>query len=1075
MENGSICKNDEFRKLNPNAKCFMPIKITNFCFNPSCIANFQNTSCKTDPMNGSTASPYFFVLILSVFIIYAMIISENLSFITEPNYANRTIIPESNLSMEHKSDSSSAILQGIRSQNSTKIIMAHINLNSIRNKFDMLSYLVAGKIDILIISESKLDSSFPSAQFYMPGFSPPYRIDRNKFGGGILMYIREDIPSKELIDHPSYGKIECIFVEINLHRKKWIIGGIYNPNKNTIGSHLTELNNSMMKFMQNYDNFVLLGDFNSEENDQEMQEFLHCFSIKNLVKEPTCFKNVQKPTCIDLILTNRKSMFQHTKVVETGLSDFHKMTVTVLKTSFKKSPPKCITYRDLKKFNRLEFENELYSVLFSYDIFKMSNDFFTSIFMQIYSKFAPLKHKYIRANEGPFMTTALRKAIMVRSKLKNIWHSKKSEISKSAYTTQRNLCTKLLRQAKRDYFNKLDPKLISDNKRFWRVVKPFFSEKSQKSQSITLVENKQIIDNDNLISETFNNFFSNIVENLDIVDNFSSNLNKDEDPIVNAINKYENHPSIKKIKENMPNESFSFQYTTINCVYKEIRLLNPSKACPKEAIPPFLIQENCDLFAVKIEADFNITVDSCTFPSNQRNSGVTPVYKKGDRTDKSNYRPISILPAVSKIFEKLLFHQMNSYMENKLSKFLCGFRKKYNTQYCLIMMLEKWKKSTDKRGQSGVLLTDLSKAFDCLNHDLLIAKLRAYGFDNNSLYLIHNYLTNRFQRVRINSNYSSWSEILTGVPQGSILGPLIFNIYLNDFFFFCEGSDIANFADDNSPYAVGDDIESVISQLEYDAKLLLQWVCDNALKANPDKFHLVTSVSSENICIYADNYEIKNSTYEKLLGVTIDNAMSFEKHVSTLCKKASQKLHALIRVSHYMTKKQRRIIMNAFITSQFGYCPLVWMFHSRSANNKINKIHERALRAIYDDYSSSFSQLLCKDKSVTIHERNIQTLAVEIYKVVNGSATELMKDVFQLKVNTRYPSKFPFQTRNVRTVRYGTETLTFMGPKIWHLVPADIKNASSLVEFKNKIKAWKPIECPCRICKIYVAKVGFVN
>ena len=351
---------------------------------------------------------------------------------------------------------------------------------------------------------------------------------------------------------------------------------------------------------------------------------------------------------------------------------------------------------------------------------------------------------------------------------------------------------------------------------------------------------------------------------------------------------------------------------------------------------------------------------------------------------------------------------------------------------------------------SGVLLTDLSKAFDCLNHDLLTAKLHAYGFDYNSLSLIHNYLTSRFQRVRISSNYSSWSQILTGVPQGSILGVIFFNIYLIDLFLFAKDSEITNYADDNSPFSVGGggDIESVISQLEKDSKLLLNWVHENALKANLDKFHLATSIYSDNIYMHVDKYIIKNSSHEKLLGVTIDNEMSFEKHVTKLCKTASQKLHALSRVSQYMSLKQRCVIMKSFIKSQLGYCPLVWMFHSRSANNRINTIHERT----YDDFISSFAQLLEKDNSVTIHERNIQTLAFELYKVVNGSATEIMKVVFPA-----YPSKFPFHSKNVRTERYGIGTLSYLGPKIWHLIPGSIKNASSLKEFKTKIKEWNVI------------------
>ena len=147
-------------------------------------------------------------------------------------------------------------------------------------------------------------------------------------------------------------------------------------------------------------------------------------------------------------------------------------------------------------------------------------------------------------------------------------------------------------------------------------------------------------------------------------------------------------------------------------------------------------------------------------------------------------RPVSVLSPTSKIFKRLLFNQINSYIDPKLSKYQCGFRKNMSAQNCLVLLLEKWRKCIDRKGYAGILLTDLSKAFDCIHHDLLIAKLNAFGFEYNALCLIHNYLSERFQRVRINSNYSTWNDIIFGVPQGSILGPLIFNIDLCDFLFF---------------------------------------------------------------------------------------------------------------------------------------------------------------------------------------------------------------------------------------------------------------------------------------------------
>ena len=294
-------------------------------------------------------------------------------------------------------------------------------------------------------------------------------------------------------------------------------------------------------------------------------------------------------------------------------------------------------------------------------------------------------------------------------------------------------------------------------------------------------------------------------------------------------------------------------------------------------------------------------------------------------------------------------------------------------------------------------------------------------------------------------------------------------------FLFTEDSDIANYADDNSIYACEKNMDLAISKIENDSKILLNWVRNNALKANPEKFHLIMSNDDETLSLKIDTFEIFNSKSKKLLGIVIDNNLSFKEHVTGLCKKASQKLHALARVTGYMDLEKRRIIMKAFIISQFGYCPLVWMFHSRTLNNRINKIHERALRLVYKDNDISFSDLLLRDDSVTIHERNIQTLATELFKVVNGLAPNILKDTFPLKDSSMYSSNFPFKTRNVRTVNYGTETLAYLGPKIWAIVPNEIKAATNLIEFKNKIKRWKAVNCPCRLCKIYIAGVGFMN
>ena len=198
---------------------------------------------------------------------------------------------------------------------------------------------------------------------------------------------------------------------------------------------------------------------------------------------------------------------------------------------------------------------------------------------------------------------------------------------------------------------------------------------------------------------------------------------------------------------------------------------------------------------------------------------------------------------------------------------------------------------------------------------------------------------------------------------------------------------------------------------------------------------------------------------------------TFRKYV----KKVSLKLHALLRISPYLNTEKLRKIMKAFIESQFSYCPLIWMFHSRTLNNRINRLHERALRLVYKNSTSTFEELLEKDNSFTVHHRNLQKLVTEIYMVKHNLSPPFMKEIFPDSINPYNLRSNPeFKNSNIHTVSNGTETISFRGPKTWALVPDDIKNSISLREFKAKIKNWKPVGCMCRLCKVYIANVGFI-
>ena len=272
-----------------------------------------------------------------------------------------------------------------------------------------MSSQITKYVDILLLSETKLDDSFPTGQFSLNGCSKPYRLDRSSNGGGILLYVRDEIPSRLLTDYKIKDNLELFFVEVNIRKKKWLLSCSYNPHKSNISKHLHNLNKSLDVYLKSYDNILIMGDNNSEFSENCLNGFCNVNSLKTLNRGPTCFKNPSNPSCIDLFFTNRQQGFQQTHAIGTGISDFHKMVVTVMKTHYKKQNAKTIQYRNYKHFHEKSFNFELNNELMKIDINSTELKEFNEIFLKVLDKHAPRKQKYIRPNNSNCITKALRK------------------------------------------------------------------------------------------------------------------------------------------------------------------------------------------------------------------------------------------------------------------------------------------------------------------------------------------------------------------------------------------------------------------------------------------------------------------------------------------------------------------------------------------------------------------------------------------------------------------------------------------------------------------------------------------
>ena len=945
-------------------------------------------------------------------------------------------------------------LDDLRKRYPNNLTLGYININSVRSKLDNLSQYINGTLNILAIAETKIDSSFPTSQFLIKGMKKPYRLDISDKSGGLLVYVDINITSFQIKPKTVTDKnFQAIFVEVRLQKQIYVLVCIYRPPKVDILNFLNSLTEVLDELSKKYSRVIIMGDFNESPDHECIKQFLNIFQLKNLIKENTCFKT-QRGTCIDLILSNCPMSHQYSKTFETGLSDFHKMIYTMLKCKFIKLPPKVSVSRDFRHFDENKFKKEVTDKIEN----KISNfSEFNFVLEEIVDKHAPYKRKILRGNTKPHMNKPLRKEIMKRSRLKNRYNNTKLEVDLIAYKKQRNLVVNMNRRSKTEYLKNNNPK-DKTSRNFWNFCKPYFSDKNIiVDDRIKLRSGDSILINDLEIAQKMNDFFINCTEYLDIT-KWKSNSQ--------SCNKFDTHPSILEIEKQDFDEKNCFKGVKVEEVYSILNSLDIKKKVSGN-IPNVLLKLLKNEIVQPLTSCINRSINEGVFPAEHKIAEVTPVFKKNDPLNVENYRPISILPSISKVYEKVLKKQLEEFFENKLSPILCGFRKGHSTQHALLRLLQNCQKALDKGEKVGMVLMDLSKAYDCIPHDLLIAKLNSYGLDKNSLKLLSSYLSNRRQKVKIGSLFSELVEILKGLPQGSVLAPLLFNIFINDLMISYKKNLLCNFADDNTIVSNGVNLSEIKNNLQEGLDVTIKWFELNSMKANPDKFQFIIlnrngkSIDTE---LNVGKIAIKNKDSVKLLGVIIDKQLLFKNHINAICEKGEKRLLALMRVRKFLDEKQTSVLANSYILSAFKYCNLTWMFCPKKENYRINALHKRMLRCIYNS-SEDFQEMLIKYKMTDIHTQNIQSLMLFIFKVIKGDCPDICSDFFKIKESTySLRNKFRLELPGCNSNKYGINTIFFKGSLLWNQVPNELKLLNNAHAFKTQIKKWKPKECTWKIC-----------
>ena len=778
----------------------------------------------------------------------------------------------------------------------------------------------------------------------------------------------------------------------------------------------------------------------------------------NLINEPTRVTETSAST-IDLILSNTPENIVSSGVSHVGISD-HSLIYAVRKFVSPKSKSIMREVRDFKHFSDRDFYNDLSQV--PWEIITTFSDpnecwcVWKSFFTEILDAHAPLRYKRTKANAVPWMTTIIKNEIRDRDyhKKKAIKHN--SKYHWEMYKKSRNKVNINIRKTKSEYFvNKIrDCANVKDPKKSWSLINSLLGKNSKSTHINELKVNNNTITDSTLIAESLNNYFINIGPQL------ASDISSYEEPD-NDLN--DENVSGARLSQNT---SFHFSQIEIHNVYSILNNLKANKSTGLDKIPAKILKLSAEIIAPSLTYIFNLSLASGIYINEWKRARVTPIYKSEDKTKCENYRPISILPVISKVLEKEIFRQLYGYLTDNdlLSKLQSGFRLKHSTLSALIQMCDDWLSNIDVGKINCVVFFDIRKAFDLINHEILLKKMNLnFGISGNALKWFDSYIKDREQQCIVNGQLSSSKKIICGVPQGSILGPLLFLLYINDMPGSLNNTTASLYADDAEIYASSDNSSDLISKLNEDLKNMSRWMSINKLRIHPTKSKYMFIGSSHNIknniCnepILINSIPVPRVTNYKCLGVNLDDKLCWDSHIKMICKKVAAGIAAIKRVKPFVPPEMLKVIYNALVQPYFDYCSPLWDNCGIGLKEKLQKYQNRAARiltgATYDIRTADVFEALAWE---TLEKRRDYLKSIFMYKILNNLAAPNLNRMFYKMSNC--PISYNLRNSDTDLVlpqpkaEFKKRSFSYNGALFWNNLCVEAKKANTLTSFKGLI------------------------
>ncbi|RUM30450.1 MAG: hypothetical protein DSY42_04590 [Aquifex sp.] len=932
-----------------------------------------------------------------------------------------------------------------------KLIIEHINAQSIQSNFDEIKMCVYSRdIDVLCVSETWLQTNTPDVYVNIPNYVL-YRNDVGR-GGGVCIYVKKELRTN-IINFllPKQVGVEDLWLSVQSNMyPAVIIGCVYRHPKANVDS-FEYLQDVFRQLCVSKKNFYILGDFNNDLllNSSKFNGILKNNRLVQLIDVPTRV-TATSATLLDLIITNNPDLILAKVVVPNLISD-HDLIGIKINITKPRRQPLIKTFRQLRNYNKDILSNLIMSEYHSFNKILDTDNvnrqvyIFNENFIKCLDICAPVETKEIKRPYTPWFTDELRDAISKKNAIHNdLKRDRANILLLEQYKNIKKQVKSLIQSTKKDYYLKelINNKNNSTDK--WNIIKEIIPNPKNSSEDYVFSDKEAK-------AEEFNTFFANIGKNTFEITQ-KCLLNNDLTCQELSSHDYDNKGDI-----------FRPQSVNVETVILTIKSLNKTRSVGCDGISLNFIRDSLYMIAFYLTVIVNTSLTTGVFPETWKHAMVIPFFKKGDQENVSNYRPISLLPILSKIVEKIVSNQLLDFLlkNNLLSNSQHGFRPNLSTESALLKITDAIYRNMDNKMISLLTLCDLSKAFDSVSHSILLKKCAILNID---AFWLNSYLKNRTQSVKLDKTLSSKASVQFGVPQGSILGPILFNIYVNDMKDYISDCTLVQYADDTQLLHQGhlEKLNEIIHQTEETLKKIKTYFSKNGLMVNATKTQCIfigsrqlCSHIPEDVVVKFDGTNISPSIHIKNLGLHMDRYMSFDAHINEISKKVMGMLIYINRISSYLDKKSRIIVVQSLVLSHINYCLSIWGTTTSSLINKVQKLQNFAARVAvggikkFDHVSPAYKEL----KWLKIKQKHTYDICCAMFKVINNVYPDWLYSFLTVHDSTASVTR---QQNNLVVPYSKTETgaraFTVTGPKTWNSLPFNITSTTSHASFKSKLR-----------------------